>query len=1784
MSRQVKNAKDIVTGELVYFVSHAKATYLGDGSTVEDTVNVMKRDIKNITLSTEATTMVSVTYEELKNLRDNGELVAGQQYRITDYETTTVQANTRSAGHQFDLIVTADDEKTLNEVARACKSDFDIEKYKDAYSGTWGEKMLYLGTQEYEGKEYHLYESESHNFQMLVDFSNSFEKFPSTGDVYTFRYYPNYARSLNDSSGWGVWERGKDSNESIDFKHSEPNYFDSCKLEAWQIWYSLDNDAERFAWARTSLYSPVTNQKIIIVNDGGESYIYVRDSSFDSDGKCAWLYDYGGDNKSFIDYIKLDEESLETGDIIYTDSEELEVGAELDMMGTPVVLVDMSWTEDKGVIYRMIDEWNNDCPYDFKNIQFKRGIYTDGKGIEKSEGDGDFQVYCYTFSWEDNERSIMDATIVGNNGYLLNEDGMIDGVYSNVIKSYIKYTEELEIPRITQQFLNDIVFLSTYTYRSNRWFSGCRSNIFNNNCHNNSFGNNCDNNNFGYNCHNNSFGNGCGSNNFSRGCRFNSFDSGCRSNSFGDGFDNNSFGTDCYYNNFGDNCIDNIFGKTCFGNEFGNICRSNSFGDNCRSNSFGNACESNTFGNNCIYNSFGNGCKNNSFGTSCDSNGFGNNCTGNSIGKNSSYTSFGDGCSNNKFGSGFYYNSLGNYCRDNNSSNSCFYNNFGNSCTGISLGSYCNGNRFGDDTGSIKFGNYCEYNSFGNDCIWIELGNYCEYNSFGNGCKRTNFSASSDISATPLNYCKHNHFDDGSGYAVIFYSGTTSSDYVLQNINVNKGLSGTYSNYNAININTLNSEKEINVFNYNGHIYVDYGDIFKVTYSELVDLRDNSQLIPGRQYRITDYVTTTGQKNTTSAEHKFDIIVTAINEYTLSEDAQAIQNYDEGYFDECDLNAWELKYCLDNDIDRFTWVGREIIENKKIPTNVVYDSSSCSINSNLVNGNEFITPFLPEYYIYIDPIEGGELYDSTQDESLFYEFGYEVEPNGITENLCIYKSEEDIYQDEGVDYADKFFYRGIKEIDGEEYDYWQKCETSENDTIEFGIFDSNNDSIKDYKYMLTSRIVTGNVEINEYKPLNYIDIDYTIIVDEDSSFGDAEPDPDYSSNFKLVSYGYELDNNGQKTLVAYRTDASPEDVNNYRFMPDYDIPCFYVGTENVDGVTYDKWRVISDWDWDNEDNQKYYLTEQIVENGTIKESAFINYDDIVSDVIFGEINGKGIIYYMKDEWGNECPYDFKNIKFYNDEWGTYVYTFTWIDDSYNVMDTTVFGNNGTLTYYGEIFGVYGNVIKPYMEMIYDEDSGDFIATKQSLNNITFISDYGYEGEGNDGFCGCYNNSFGNCCHNNSFSNCCHNNIFGNSCNNNIFGNSCEVNSLGDYCYSNRFDYGCNNNSLSNGCNNNEFNSSCYNNIFGNDCHSNRFGYGCNNNSLGNGCNSNNFGNDCHENSFGNNCRNNIFGNKCYCNSFSNNFHSNLFGNDCYGNRFGNYCSDNSLSDNCKYNSFGNKCYSNSFNNKCEYNNFGDNCYNNSFGDNCGSNSFDDYCSKNSFGNNCNYNSFDNNCYSNIFGNNCYSNSFGNECKENSFGNYCYYNTFGNYCTYNTFEDSCKNNSFGNSCEHNSFGNTCTRNIFGNGGWYNEFGSNCNNNSFSNSCQSNKLSNYCDFNSFGVYCKSNKLGNNCSFNSFGNDCDNNSFKIEATIVDTNKLLDYCQYNHFDDGCHYNVIWNDVQPTSTNKLQNINVVKGISKTGSNYNFINILDKNAAYEIKVAKNSKGDIKVYCEADLIE
>ena len=397
----------------------------------------------------------NITYAELVALRNSSSLVAGMQYRIIDYITTTAYTDTISAGHQFDIIVIADNESTLNEAARA-------------------------------------------------------------------------------------------------IQHEGDTYFANSNLSMWQIWYCLDNVAERYTWADT--------------NNG------------------------------------------------------------------------------KGVIYRMIDEFNNDCPYDFKNIQFRHpkdtNTYTD---------------YYYTFNIFKGGYCY-DKTVTSFDSYSNLYSRVSGKCYGNIIKPHITDIENIKYN------LNFIIFL-------------------------------------------------------------NKEDSYCY---------NNSFGYNCYSNSFGDDCFSNSFGNDCSGNSFGD--------DNYR-------------------NSFGNNSNNNSFSSYCSDNSLGNNCSNNSL--------------------GFY----------------CSYNSFSSGCYSNSLGSQCNNNSFGFQ---------CSKNSFGP---------YSRHNSFGANCHNNSFRVSANTASALRNYVQNNHFDDGCSYNVLWNSSTTSSGVLLKNININRGVAGTSSSYNMININTLGQNYEIQIAN-----------------------------------------------------------------------------------------------------------------------------------------------------------------------------------------------------------------------------------------------------------------------------------------------------------------------------------------------------------------------------------------------------------------------------------------------------------------------------------------------------------------------------------------------------------------------------------------------------------------------------------------------------------------------------------------------------------------------------------------------------------------------------------------------------------------------------------------------------------------------------------------------------------------------------------------------------------------------------------------------------------
>lgn len=95
------------------------------------------------------------------------------------------------------------------------------------------------------------------------------------------------------------------------------------------------------------------------------------------------------------------------------------------------------------------------------------------------------------------------------------------------------------------------------------------------------------------------------------------------------------------------------------------------------------------------------------------------------------------------------------------------------------------------------------------------------------------------------------------------------------------------------------------------------GGMMEVTTQELRDLRDNSQLIPGTYYRITDYscIANGGTllDGWASTDYQFDIIVLALDVNHISTTAYATHHDGDTHFQNSDLSKWKLEYTLDGE-------------------------------------------------------------------------------------------------------------------------------------------------------------------------------------------------------------------------------------------------------------------------------------------------------------------------------------------------------------------------------------------------------------------------------------------------------------------------------------------------------------------------------------------------------------------------------------------------------------------------------------------------------------------------------------------------------------------------------------------------------------------------------------------------------------------------------------------------------------------------------------------------------
>lgn len=400
----------------------------------------------------------------------------------------------------------------------------------------------------------------------------------------------------------------------------------------------------------------------------------------------------------------------------------------------------------------------------------------------------------------------------------------------------------------------------------------------------------------------------------------------------------------------------------------------------------------------------------------------------------------------------------------------------------------------------------------------------------------------------------------------------------------------------------------------------------QITYSELKELRDTKKLIPGMQYQITDYECTTTWVDTRSAGHKFDIIVTADSEDTLNENARATYHYDEGeaysyrFKDGVTVDNVKILYKVTDDADSAYGVPQD--ETEDDASSVISRLSTCL-----------------DAYGYSQPALFNPDPDNDGHDCFYVYSGQFSITKWVNTNITAFYTLSD---DSEVVYTGSYhpedIFVELAIVDGTPRLY--KNDLSDPDYVQEGT---------DYEDWF-----------------NYVD-DYTLDGTTYNRWQKFEGSGSSSGFYILTNI---IVVNNQFTITQQElTDGIQEQT-----------------------VIYDKWQ---EYDIDTEKyTQYFYLTENLVEStgesheilvpdGYFMSSGLIPIHNLTGWRLQYCLNndtdrfswantnsGKGVIYWLKDENGNECFYDFKNIQFLNSDNNIYEYTFlkpdTNSDNSKNV--------------------------------------------------------------------------------------------------------------------------------------------------------------------------------------------------------------------------------------------------------------------------------------------------------------------------------------------------------------------------------------------------------------------------------------------------------------------------------------------------------------------------------------
>ena len=255
-----KNAMRIDNNGAVYITGIQKT--LADGRNVSyDPCNYEGKNLEKETKSLQEViqglgTMKEVTYGELRSLIDNGQLIPGMQYRIIDYAsntdtiTETYKDTYKFAANQFDIIVVADSENSLNKNARACHHDFEND-------------IKYVA-------------------ENIINSDPYINDNISEDDIFSYISYENYLvyKTLTDiekrnysNKSQEIYNKVIEATKEIEYKKS---YFDNADIESWKLQYNYNNEN---SWQNTT----VENQKILVNVETEEGKYQIREYIYESE-------------------------------------------------------------------------------------------------------------------------------------------------------------------------------------------------------------------------------------------------------------------------------------------------------------------------------------------------------------------------------------------------------------------------------------------------------------------------------------------------------------------------------------------------------------------------------------------------------------------------------------------------------------------------------------------------------------------------------------------------------------------------------------------------------------------------------------------------------------------------------------------------------------------------------------------------------------------------------------------------------------------------------------------------------------------------------------------------------------------------------------------------------------------------------------------------------------------------------------------------------------------------------------------------------------------------------------------------------------------------------------------------------------------------------------------------------------------------------------------------------------------------------------------------------------